>query len=138
MYLPIVEEGNKRVWHPERSFAFFLPFFWKHKRAVSRLNNYVSKLICERWEKRRSETTATGDTNRKEDVLDRIISAYEKEDAPKWGNAVVNQLRDELKTFMLAGHETSAAMMTWALYELVRNDELMETVSIAFRLIFFL
>jgi cytochrome P450 len=32
---------------------------------------------------------------------------------------VVRQFRDEMKTFMLAGHETSAAMMTWALYELM-------------------
>jgi cytochrome P450 len=31
-------------------------------------------------------------------------------------NAVC-QIRDEFKTFMLAGHETSASMMTWALYE---------------------
>lgn len=41
----------------------------------------------------------------------------------------VKQLRDELKTFMLAGHETSAAMMTWALYELLGNDALMLQVA---------
>jgi cytochrome P450 len=38
-------------------------------------------------------------------------------------------MRDEMKTFMLAGHETSAAMMTWALYELMANQSLKEKVA---------
>ena len=53
MYLPIVEEANKRVWHPERAFAFFLPFFWRHRRSCARLDEYVSKLINDRWELRK-------------------------------------------------------------------------------------
>ena len=40
--------------------------------------------------------------------------------------STVRQLRDEIKTFMLAGHETSAAMMTWATYELSRRPDIME------------
>lgn len=37
----------------------------------------------------------------------------------------MRQLRDEIKTFMLAGHETSAAMMTWATFELSRRPDIM-------------
>ena len=33
------------------------------------------------------------------------------------------QLRDEIKTFILAGHETSASMMAWLTYELIRNPD---------------
>jgi cytochrome P450 len=33
-----------------------------------------------------------------------------------------------MKTFMLAGHETSAAMMTWCLYELMGNASLLNQV----------
>ena len=40
--------------------------------------------------------------------------------------ATVRQLRDEIKTFLLAGHETSASMLTWSLYELTQNPECME------------
>lgn len=37
--------------------------------------------------------------------------------------ATVLQLRDEIKTFILAGHETSAAMMTWAVYEFSKDEQ---------------
>lgn len=35
------------------------------------------------------------------------------------------QLRDDLMTMLIAGHETTAAVLTWALFELVRNPECM-------------
>ena len=33
------------------------------------------------------------------------------------------QVRDELMTFLLAGHETTALALSWALYLLSRNDQ---------------
>ncbi|KAL7576510.1 hypothetical protein ACA910_018009 [Epithemia clementina (nom. ined.)] len=33
------------------------------------------------------------------------------------------QLRDDLMTMLIAGHETTAAVLTWALFELTRNPE---------------
>jgi len=35
------------------------------------------------------------------------------------------QLRDDLMTMLIAGHETTAAVLTWSLFELVRNPECM-------------
>lgn len=35
-------------------------------------------------------------------------------------------LRDDLMTMLIAGHETTAAVLTWALFELVRNPECMK------------
>mmetsp|Transcript_27922 Transcript_27922/g.34457 ORF Transcript_27922/g.34457 Transcript_27922/m.34457 type:complete len:627 (+) Transcript_27922:180-2060(+) len=37
------------------------------------------------------------------------------------------QLRDDLMTMLIAGHETTAAVLTWALFELLRNPECMKT-----------
>lgn len=39
------------------------------------------------------------------------------------------QLRDDLMTMLIAGHETTAAVLTWALFELTRNPEEMKKVS---------
>lgn len=36
------------------------------------------------------------------------------------------QLRDDLKAMLIAGHETTAAVLTWALFELLRNPECMK------------
>lgn len=44
---------------------------------------------------------------------------------------VVAQIRDEMKTFVLAGHETSASMLNWSLFELMENSDLMSKVRIA-------
>ena len=33
-----------------------------------------------------------------------------------------------MKTFVLAGHETSASMLNWSLYELMENKDLMSKV----------
>jgi cytochrome P450 len=41
----------------------------------------------------------------------------------------IRQLRDEFKTFMLAGHETSAAMMTWVFFELMKKEHIKKQVS---------
>jgi cytochrome P450 family 97 subfamily B polypeptide 3 len=36
------------------------------------------------------------------------------------------QLRDDLMTMLIAGHETTAAVLTWALFELVQKPDVMK------------
>ena len=43
---------------------------------------------------------------------------------------VEEQLCFELKTILLAGHETSAAMLTWTLLELTRRPDCLQKVLI--------
>jgi cytochrome P450 len=45
-----------------------------------------------------------------------------------WSTALQKQLCYELKTFLLAGHETSAAMLTFTLIELLKNNALSSKV----------
>ena len=132
MYLPIVEEGNKRVWRPERSFMFFMPTFWKYIFGVRRLNRYVSDLIMKRWELRKQEQNICNENEmRDQDILDKVLNHFEKGNPGQClSSNDVRQLRDEFKTFMLAGHETSAAMMTWTFYELMKDDDLMKQVCL--------
>ncbi|GKY97402.1 hypothetical protein MPSEU_000698700 [Mayamaea pseudoterrestris] len=128
-YLPIVDEANVRVWMPHRTYLPILPAWWKQHYNVYRLNTYVSKLVRGRWSQRRRLQRSSESTLEPQDILDRMLMVYEKEqgtDAVNLPESHVRQLRDEMKTFMLAGHETSAAMMTWAIYELLYNDALTE------------
>jgi len=39
------------------------------------------------------------------------------------------QLRDDMITMLIAGHETTASALTWALFELAQNPELMKRVQ---------
>ena len=45
-----------------------------------------------------------------------------------WSPALESQLCYEVKTFLLAGHETSAAMLTWTLYELTQRPDMLAKV----------
>jgi hypothetical protein len=47
----------------------------------------------------------------------------------KWSAAIETQLCYEMKTFLLAGHETSAAMLMWSVYELTKNQQARDKVS---------
>ena len=51
------------------------------------------------------------------------------QDPKEWGEHMVRQLTDEIKTFLLAGHETSASMLTWSLLELCKNPHILEKVK---------
>lgn len=121
LYLPIVTECNARVWFPWRSYLP-TPTWFQHRRYVNALNEYITSLIVDRWNLRRQEAAA-GKTPRQADILDRLLSTVPETD---WSPKTLDHLRDGVKTFVLAGHETSAAMLTWALYELIKNPQCMD------------
>jgi len=118
MYLPIVEEGNLRVWQPWRMFLP-IPAWFKFQSDVKKLNDYVTSLMLARREVRAQERDR-GSTNRPQDVLDILLSSIEKpgDNSLPWNEDTIKQFRDEIKTFVLAGHETSASMLAWTLFEL--------------------
>lgn len=119
MYLPIVIEGNLRIWSSERMYLP-TPSWFKFHRDVAKLNNYVTGLIEKRWQLRLDEAASGVPVTRHQDVLDISLAAIPAEE---WGPEVVAQIRDEVKTFILAGHETSASMLAWTLYELSSNSD---------------
>lgn len=127
LYLPIVTEANRRVWEPWRAYLP-TPQNFKFHRTVSRLNDYVSDLIRKRWAEHRK-----GNIQEEPDILDRILAAI---DPATWGNETVRQLRDEIKTFLLAGHETSASMLTWSIYELTKNPKVLNKALAESRKVF--
>ena len=55
--------------------------------------------------------------------------ALAQERGEPWDEATQVQLCYEFKTFLLAGHETSAAMLTWTLFELSQHPDSLARVA---------
>lgn len=121
LYLPIVQECNLRVWEPWRAFMPFLEGSRRQAKCLKELDRVICDTIRNRWRERQSGATGTKNY---EDILDRCMSQLTVCD-----EAMVEQLRDDVKTMLLAGHETSAALLTWATLECIVNPKYGELVA---------
>lgn len=85
------------------------PAHLRFNRDVRRIDRFVYRLI----EERRAAKEDTGD------LLSMLLAAQDED-----GSGMTDkQLRDELMTIFLAGHETTALALTWAFYLLALNPE---------------
>ena len=85
------------------------PAHLRFNRDVRKIDRFVYRLI----EERRSSGEDTGD------LLSMLLAARDED-----GSSMSDrQLRDELMTIFLAGHETTALALTWAWYLLAQNPE---------------
>jgi cytochrome P450 len=81
----------------------------RNKRAVDRLDEVVYRIIRER----RDRAVGRGD------LLSMLLAARDEN-----GGAMTDkQVRDEAMTLFLAGHETTANAMAWALYLIARSPD---------------
>lgn len=85
-----------------------LPRHLRMRRAVAMLDDVVFRLIAEG----RALGTDRGD------VLSMLLVARDDDDGSQLGD---REVRDEVMTLLLAGHETTANALTWTWYELGRN-----------------
>lgn len=69
--------------------------------------------------KRRREQADVGE---REDIMSLLMEAHHEDGSP----ITDAELRDELVTLLLAGHETTATTLAWALERLVRSPQAME------------
>jgi len=67
-----------------------------------------------------AERRAATDVTDRKDVLSRLMAAGDETD-----RLDDTELRDQLVTLLLAGHETTASALSWALYELGRHPDLL-------------
>ena len=92
-----------------------LPRHLKMKRAAKILDQVVYRLIAEG----RARGTDQGD------VLSILLLARDED-----GSGLSDrQVRDEVMTLLLAGHETTANTLTWTWYELARNPGVLATLE---------
>ncbi len=89
-----------------------LPRHLRMKRAVKLLDDVVYRLIADG----RKRGIDRGD------VLSVLLLARDEDD----GTALTDrEVRDEVMTLLLAGHETTANTLTWTWYELGRNPDVL-------------
>ncbi|HST00730.1 MAG TPA: cytochrome P450, partial [Usitatibacter sp.] len=89
------------------------PGMFRSARAVRRLRARVMGVVRDRQAARSAGRVV-------DDLLDRLIAARD----PETGRSMDDgQLVDNLITFYLAGHETTAKALTWTLYLLSRSPE---------------
>ncbi len=107
------------VTDPLASVQFFLPLLqqdlgpWSPWGRFRRLMAEIDALIYEEIAERRQ---LGGDCA---DVLGLLIAARDDQGQP----LVDEELRDQLITLLLLGHETTASSLTWAVYWLLRTPE---------------
>jgi len=95
----------------------FLQKFGPWKKVVEVQRDLDTLLYAEIRERR-----AATDLHERTDVLSQLLLVGESEGEQPLSDA---ELRDQLVTLLLAGHETTASGLSWALYELGRHPELM-------------
>jgi cytochrome P450 len=96
-------------------YAWPLPRHRQMRRAVKILDEVVYRLIAEG----RARGTDRGD------VLSILLLARDED-----GQGLTDlEIRDEVMTLLLAGHETTANALTWAWYELVRHPDVLQEVQ---------
>lgn len=95
-------------WHQPKLQRFGI---WKRDAEVRRTTDEL--IYAEIADRRRADDLA--DRN---DVLSRLLAVGDGTDADGLTDA---ELRDQLITLLLAGHETTATALAWALHELARD-----------------
>eukprot|EP00892_Ulva_mutabilis_P004131 jgi/Ulvmu1/208/UM001_0212.1 len=119
LYLPIMEECHLRVLQRWREYLPILPSWWSHRSRIRQLDAFVIGLL--RTHRQQIETrAASSDTLEAQDMLDAILLG-KRAAGEAWSADLEKQLCYELKTFLLAGHETSASMLTLTLLEVLHN-----------------
>lgn len=71
------------------------------------------------------ERRHAADLAERSDVLSRLLAAQDPTAAPGEGGLSDVELRDQLVTLLLAGHETTASALSWALVEVGRSPDLL-------------
>lgn len=88
----------------------------QYQKSLAILNDAINMLI----------STHRAATKENETLLGMLIAAHDQKLDIKLDN---EELRDEIMTIMLAGHETCANALTWMFYLLAQNPDIQERVA---------
>jgi cytochrome P450 len=102
-----------------------LPDYWptltngRYRRAIRRFDSYVYDLLARRRRDLHAQSGAP-----KDDLIALLLRATDEKGAP----LSERQIRDEVITMFLAGHETAAGALSWAMYLLAADPATVEAL----------
>jgi cytochrome P450 len=96
-------------------FALRRPTLERPKGAIGRALDHLDDVIYREIDRRRAQADLASRT----DILSLLLLAEDDEGRPMTDA----ELRDELVTLLLAGHETTATAVAWAIERLVRHPD---------------
>lgn len=112
LLLMIGRDGDLRFPQLHEALGGLSP--WKRfQRVIERVDALLAKEI----ERRRTQPLG-------EDVLSMLLAARDEHEK----GLTTGELVDEMKTMLVAGHETSATALTWTLLELLENRSILTTL----------
>jgi cytochrome P450 family 135 len=114
----MLDHGTVVVWMPflRRNLGPWSPW-----RRFLRVRAEVDGLLGDETRRRR----AAADLEERDDVLSLLLQARDDDGEPMGEK----ELRDELMTLLLAGHETTATGLAWAFERLTRNPRVMSRLQ---------
>ena len=92
----------------------------RFQRTKRRFDDLLYAEISER----RAEMAAGADVGDRSDLLTMLLEARDDDGQPMTDE----ELRDQLSTMLLAGHETTATAIAWAIERLTRHPAVMRTL----------
>ncbi|XP_023579897.1 cytochrome P450 4X1-like isoform X2 [Octodon degus] len=125
-YLKATSELSKIIfyrlynfWHHHDLIFKFSPMGRRFQELSQVLHQYTEKVIQDRKKSLKSEMKQDTTQKKCQDLLDIILAAQ----AESEGSFSDADLQSEVSTFMLAGHDASAASLSWLLYCLALHPE---------------
>jgi cytochrome P450 len=106
-------------WRQMLTLAVLGPRIVESRELFEGVVGPVDELLLD--EIRRRRTDASG----REDILSLLVQARDPEGRPMNDD----ELRDELMTLLMAGHETTATTLAWALERLVRHPQMLARIA---------
>ena len=105
-----------RIWStPDLHWHWGAPNYWKFNKARHAIDHIINEFV-----ERRKNGETFG-----HDLLGVLIAAM-GQDTKR--SITDTELRDEITTLLVTGHESTANTITWMLYEMAKNPEIQEAV----------
>ncbi|XP_035219899.1 cytochrome P450 4V2-like isoform X2 [Stegodyphus dumicola] len=103
------------LWN-EFIYCYFFPSGWKHRKNLNLVHQFTRKMIKEKKEfllKNYTSQSKNEMETRRKAFLELLLENHFKDD-----KFTVEDVREEVDTFMFEGHDTTAMGISWALYNL--------------------